>query len=133
MPSRIGGVLLTSLPATVNGKTVDIHNIGKYTYTPVAKYPSSSSSDEYCVCEISDGTVSCDCKGWTRRAPPTGRTCKHTEDWINYLCMDKSKKPAQSASVVAVPDIRPIQESANTRGGSLEEIFSRIEKSTSHA
>ena len=38
----------------------------------------SNPGKEYQVIVWSDGTVSCDCPGWTRRVPVGGRTCKHT-------------------------------------------------------
>lgn len=41
-------------------------------------FASSSGSGKYQTLLYSDGTTSCDCKGWTRRNPPGGRSCKHT-------------------------------------------------------
>jgi len=147
MASRIGGVLLTNLPAIVNGKSVDRHNIGPITYTPAAKYPSSSSSEEYCVCEISDGTTSCDCKGWTRRAPPTGRTCKHTEDYLMYLQADWQALQTHSAphrfsaggtqhkatEPVAVPVEVPVQAKEGTKGGRLADMLAKMAKADEKA
>lgn len=45
--------------------------------TPVYmwKFESSSSNKVYETLKYSDGSLSCDCPGWTRRAE---RTCKHT-------------------------------------------------------
>lgn len=41
-------------------------------------FDSDSSSKQYQTLQYVDGTLSCDCPGWTRRNPPGGRTCKHT-------------------------------------------------------
>lgn len=41
-------------------------------------FESDSDPDRtYQTLQYTDGTTSCDCKGWTRRNPPGGRTCKH--------------------------------------------------------
>lgn len=42
-------------------------------------FRSDSDPDKlYQTLEYDNGETSCDCKGWTRRNPPGGRTCKHT-------------------------------------------------------
>lgn len=42
-------------------------------------FESSSSSKVYEVLTYTDGTTSCNCKGWTRRVAEEGsRSCKHT-------------------------------------------------------
>ena len=39
----------------------------------------SNPSQEYETLQYSDGTTSCNCKGWTRRLAANGsRSCKHT-------------------------------------------------------
>ena len=39
----------------------------------------SNPSIEYETSQYTDGTSSCNCKGWTRRVAPDGtRSCKHT-------------------------------------------------------
>lgn len=37
----------------------------------------SNAEKTYQTCEWEGGLLSCDCPGWTRRNPPTGRTCRH--------------------------------------------------------
>ena len=43
-------------------------------------FPSDSNPDkEYETLQYTDGTTSCNCKGWTRRVAADGsRSCKHT-------------------------------------------------------
>lgn len=44
-------------------------------------YASSSGSGEYQTLKYDDGSLSCDCMGWTRRTDTNGnRSCKHTRD-----------------------------------------------------
>jgi hypothetical protein len=43
------------------------------------EFRSSSGDSIYMTQVLADGTMTCNCPGWTRRNPPTGRTCKHTE------------------------------------------------------
>jgi len=39
----------------------------------------SNPNQEYETLQYTDGTTSCNCKGWTRRVAPDGsRSCKHT-------------------------------------------------------
>lgn len=119
MGSQIGGTLWKT---TAQAPTV----IGGRTFTPVAYYPSSSNpSKGYTVCEVNDGTVSCDCMGWTRRNPPGGRTCKHTEDYLNFLKPSAVRQPAPAS----VPDApKPKTEPRSERGGSLESLFKKLDK-----
>lgn len=43
------------------------------------RFESSSSDKTYETLQWSDGSLSCDCPGWTRRVAKDGsRTCKHT-------------------------------------------------------
>lgn len=44
----------------------------------VFAFVSSSGNGTYQTLLYDDGTTSCDCRGWTQRNPPGGRTCKHT-------------------------------------------------------
>ncbi len=48
--------------------------------TRVWTFPSDSNpSTEYQTLQYSDGSTSCNCKGWTRRTALDGsRSCKHT-------------------------------------------------------
>lgn len=42
-------------------------------------FASDSSSAQYQTLVYMDGTISCECKGWTRRVATDGtRSCKHT-------------------------------------------------------
>jgi len=73
--SRIGGTLIS--PANRR-----YYGMGGKVYYPAAKYPSKSDPTKgYTVCEVSDGTTSCDCMGG-------GRTCKHTQDYELTLRAD---------------------------------------------
>jgi len=120
MASRIGGQLWKSgavAPTFLAGKT----------YTPAASYPSSSSNKNYTVCEVSDGTVSCDCMGWTRRNPPGGRTCKHTKDYVQYL-QGTPPTTVRVAPVPAAPKERYQRQPPDEKGGSLSDLFAKLDK-----
>lgn len=42
-------------------------------------FASDSSDAEYETLQYTDGSTSCNCRGWTRRTAPDGsRSCKHT-------------------------------------------------------
>ncbi len=123
--SRIGGMLWrlgAQAPSVVGGKT----------FTPAAWYPSSSDPKKgYTVCEVNDGTVSCDCMGWTRRNPPGGRTCKHTEDYIAFLRplwnqggTMTSKAMGDAIEGVLFPETAGQKE----KGGTLADLFAKMEK-----
>jgi hypothetical protein len=121
--SRIGGKLIP--PGTESTNV-----IGGKSYTPAASYPSSSSSKTYTVCEVNDGTTSCDCMGWTRRNPPSGRTCRHTEDYEAFLRADwnamNDGRPVQQPRTpvaAAASSPRPKDE-----GGSLGDLFEKLSK-----
>ena len=124
MGSQIGGQLWKSgaqAPTVVGGKT----------FTPVAYYPSTSNPKKgHTVCEVSDGSVSCNCLGWTRRNPPGGRTCKHTEDYLMYL------KPARGAIEQIVEHVQAEQpQPAHNReqGGTLTDLFNKLDKESNNA
>jgi hypothetical protein len=59
-----------------------MHSGGQLMRTIDRTYSFESSSDRnrfYQTIVWSDGLISCDCPGWTRRVQPDGsRTCKHT-------------------------------------------------------
>jgi hypothetical protein len=108
---------------------------GGKTFTPAAWYPSSSNpKNGYTICEVSDGTVSCNCPGWTKRNPPGGRTCKHTRDYIQYLQplwnagAGGAAVPA-AARMAAEPDI---QASDREKGGTLSDLFAQLDKGGLH-
>lgn len=123
MPSRIGGRLL---PAYLKGPPTVI---GGKSYTRVAVYPSKSdASKEYTVCEVSDGTLSCDCMGWTRRNPPTGRTCKHVEDYDNSLRHDVAQTDVAEFLDTAAASVSTPKPKKPVEGGSLSDLFEKLEK-----
>jgi len=128
-----GGVLILptqAVPNTVGGKT----------YTPSAHYASSSNQNKrYTVCEVNDGTLSCDCMGWTRRNPPGGRTCKHTQDYEGHLRrtwsqMNSGTMPTPVGDKVYDNDdpepetSRPKRPRGRERGGSLSDLFKKLDK-----
>jgi len=82
----------------------------------------------YTVCEVSDGSTSCDCMGWTRRNPPGGRTCKHTQDYELTLRDDwnavNNGMPVPTATLTP----EPVQAGAKERGGSLSDLFAKLDK-----
>lgn len=117
--SQLGGVVITK-------GSVQPNVIGGKVFRPAAAYPSGSNANKsYTVCEVSDGTTSCDCMGWTRRNPPGGRTCKHTQDYETFLRpqwnQSKSEKP------VTIADFTP-KASQTEKGGSLADLFAKMEK-----
>jgi hypothetical protein len=140
--SQIGGQLWKPgalAPTTIGGKT----------YTPVAYYPSSSGNTKpgmpqgyaYTVCEVSDGTTSCDCPGWTKRNPPGGRTCKHTQDYEMFLRPQwqqmNSGAPAPAPSSPTRAAVRaaaspPVQAPDREKGGTLADLFAKLEKGGLH-
>lgn len=122
--SRIGGSILTP---SYQARNV----IGGKTYTPAATYPSSSNAAKsYTVCEVSDGTTSCDCMGWTRRNPPGGRTCKHTEDYVQFLrpLWNNLRSNPQGTAAVAVQPAPVVQAPEREKGGTLAQLLNKLEK-----
>jgi hypothetical protein len=125
--SRIGGQLWKSgaqAPSVVGGKT----------FTPAAWYPSSRDpTNGYTVCEVSDGSVSCNCPGWTKRNPPGGRTCKHTQDYEQFLRPlwnnTVSPEPVAAGPGISEP---PLQASDQEKGGTLSELFAELDKGGLH-
>ncbi len=109
--------------------------VGNKTFTPAAYYPSSSNpKNGYTVCEVSDGTVSCNCMGWTRRNPPGGRTCKHTEDYKQFL-RPLWNKVQSGQAVPETPGSKPVsarQAVDRDKGGSLSQLFAKLEKEELH-
>lgn len=123
MPSRIGGRLL---PDYLKGPP---NVIGQKSYRRVAVYPSSSdASKEYTVCEVSDGTLSCDCMGWTRRNPPTGRTCRHVEDYDNNLRHDQAPSKVAEFFDTAAETVATEKSDNGRKGGSLTDLLDQLEK-----
>ena len=121
--SRIGGILIPpgSHPSNQTGGKV---------YTPAASYPSKSDPTKgYNVCEVSDGTTSCGCMGWTRRNPPGGRTCKHTEDYELFLRPDwnlmNNGQPVPHATFTPEP---VMQAGTREKGGSLTDLLKKLDE-----
>ena len=129
--SQIGGSIIT--PGSRRGNA-----IGGKVYTPAATYPSSSNAGKsYTVCEVDDGTISCDCKGWTQRNPPGGRTCKHTQDyeallrplWNNLQTQPQGPPVWQSSQGLPARDPAPaVQATDREKGGTLADLFAKLEK-----
>lgn len=116
--SRLGGNLLppgSRIPSVIGGKS----------YVQAASYPSSSDPRKtYTVCEVSDGTTSCDCPGWTRRNPPGGRTCRHTQDYEQFL------RPLLNVGVPVEPPqpVAVAEQASDRKGGSLSDLFRKLDK-----
>jgi hypothetical protein len=107
--------------------------IGGRSFTPAASYPSSSDPKKrYTVCEVSDGSVSCDCSGWTKRNPPGGRTCKHTQDYVRYLRPLWNKQPVGGTQPVSeAQEVAPrARAGGDTKGGTLDQLFRKLDKET---
>ena len=121
--SRIGGTLI---PPGSQSRS----QVGGKVYIPAASYMSKSSPGKgYTVCEVNDGTISCDCMGWTRRNPPGGRTCKHTQDYELTLRDDwnamNNGLPVPHATCATEP---VLQAAAKTKGGSLPDLFKKLDE-----
>ena len=122
--SHLGGQLWkqgAQAPSVVGGKT----------FTPAAYYPSSSDpKNGYTVCEVSDGTVSCNCMGWTRRNPPGGRTCKHTGDYVqNLQPLWNNTRGGQAAVDVPMALTEPaVQATDKEKGGTLSDLFAKLDR-----
>jgi len=121
--SRIGGTLIPPGSHPSN-------QVGGKSYTPAASYPSKSDPTKgYNVCEVSDGSTSCDCMGWTRRNPPGGRTCKHTQDYELTLRADWNavNNGTLAPSVVRAPE-PVVQAGVREKGGALSDLFAKLEE-----
>ena len=56
----------------------------------------SNPNVEYETLQYTDGTTSCNCKGWTRRVAPDGsRSCKHTRS-VDMGTADRQCKATHS-------------------------------------
>ena len=128
--SRIGGTLIPPGSHPSN-------QVGGKSYTPAAYYPSSSGKTvpglppgmAYTVCEVNDGSTSCDCMGWTRRNPPGGRTCKHTEDYEAFLRPDWNQMNSGTLSPSSVTSPEPVvQAGRSEKGGALTDLFKKLEE-----
>lgn len=64
------------------------------------KFPSSSSNAVYTTTRHADGSLSCNCKGWTVKRGEGPRSCKHTQQVSNGLTPVVT---APSAPARAVP------------------------------
>ena len=74
-------------------------------------FASDSSDAEYETLQYSDGSTSCNCRGWTRRTAPDGsRSCKHTRlvdmgraDAVCESSHDYHATEARPANLIQVP------------------------------
>jgi len=128
--SREGGVLIPPGSQTSN-------QTGGKVYTPVAHYPSSNGRTApglpagmaYTVCEVNDGTTSCDCMGWTRRNPPGGRTCKHTQDYENFLNDGIVIQPSEDEFLKqAAQPVGAKGPDTSQKGGLLTDLFKKLDE-----
>jgi len=67
--------------------------------------PSSSNPNKvYETLVYQDGSVSCNCPGWTRRVAPDGsRSCKHTVKVISVWLTGVTRPPGVTRAPVAAP------------------------------
>jgi len=120
--SRIGGTLIPPGSHSSN-------QVGGKVYIPAASYSSKSDPNKgYTVCEVSDGTTSCDCMGWTRRNPPGGRTCRHTQDYELTLRKDWNLVPGTQPEPALA---EPVVQGAREKGGALSDLFAKLDKENS--
>jgi hypothetical protein len=109
--------------------------VGGKVFTPAASYPSSSDPKKrYTVCEVNDGTTSCDSMGWTRRNPPGGRTCKHTQDYEQYLrplWNNLNTGQLTDGPPVFMPE-PVVQATDREKGGTLSDLFAKLEREDAH-
>jgi len=67
--------------------------------------------------------------GWTRRNPPGGRTCKHTQDYELTLRADwnavNNGLPVPHATLAPEP---VVQAGVRERGGALSDLFAKLEE-----
>ncbi len=83
--------------------------------TRVWTFPSDSHpSTEYQTLQYSDGSTSCNCKGWTRRTAADGsRSCKHTRlvdlGRADLHCSASHSYPPQPAKSNAQTKIKTIR------------------------
>ena len=75
-------------------------NLMNKTIAKVWTFASSSSSKTYETLQYTDGTTSCNCPGWTRRAQ---RTCKHTRAVDMDLADNQCVASQDYTSGVSVP------------------------------
>ena len=86
-----------------------MENLNAKTVAKVWEFESSSSSKRYQTLQYTDGYVSCNCPGWTRRAV---RECKHTRmvemGTADHNCVAMKDKTLQTAATPApVPQVAP--------------------------
>lgn len=65
----------------------------------------SSPTVSYQTLQYTDGTTSCDCRGWTRRVAANGsRSCKHTR-WVDMGSADRHCSATRDYSQPQPPSI----------------------------
>jgi len=66
----------------------------------------SNPAIEYQTLQYVDGTLSCNCKGWTRRIAEDGsRSCKHTR-WVDLGTADRHSTATRDYRLAAPPSQR---------------------------
>jgi len=76
------------------------------------KFPSKSNPDRkpYVVKVYSDGTLSCDCKGWIMKKVGKPRECAHTKKVMKMLNLDTVKHEVpvmETKEIIKLPVMRP--------------------------
>lgn len=70
-------------------------------------FESSSGNGLYETIQYTDGSTSCDCKGWTRRVDANGlRSCKHTR-WVEQGVADRHAIGSKSYAPVSTRRSQP--------------------------
>ena len=94
------------------------------TIATVYFYESSSNADKLYQClQYEDGTLSCDCPGWCKRAASDGtRTCKHTRLVAAGMGEQTAKKVVKHRQLAAAS---PAPARATSRGNKIDEATGR--------
>jgi hypothetical protein len=79
--------------------------------------------------------------GWTRRNPPGGRTCKHTQDYEQFLRPLWNNLHTGQAPVGVPHQLYPVritvpepavQATDKEKGGNLSELLAKLEREDAH-
>jgi hypothetical protein len=97
------------------------------TITTVYFYESDSRpGKEYQTLKYSDGSTSCECRGWTQRVAPDGsRSCRHTRDVESGQARGcvrwyDAHKPSQTATI---PTPAPTRNKTRAPKPQAERVF----------
>ena len=90
------------------------------------RFQSSSGSGTYETLQYNDGSLSCDCPGWTRRAI---RSCKHTRAVelgdANSMCTSHKALAGTTATTTThAPDTEPAVDVVTTKA-KVKSTYSR--------